>query len=151
VRFVKIGLLPRAAKLHEEVLARFRKVIHATPAKLPDREYGPELVCEKCNGNGFYLTEKKQIKKLCTACDKTGKILEPKLGFPCSTCRFKKHCWPGAKLQIEGRKPVWVVPREVAELTPVIHLHEHLNGNDIGTSSPRSLPGNDQPDDVELV
>jgi hypothetical protein len=38
----------------------------------------------------------------------------------------------------------------VAELTPVIHLHEHSNGNDVGNSSSRSLPGNDQPDDVEL-
>ena len=92
---------PFDPKLHEEVVARFRKVIHATPAKLPDREYGPKLVCEKCDGNGFYLTEKKQIKKPCTACEETGKILEPKLGFPCSTCRFKKHCSPEAKLQIE--------------------------------------------------
>ncbi len=128
---------PFDPKLHEEVVARFQKVIHATPTNLPDREYGPKLVCEKCDGNGFYLTEKKQIKKPCTACEETGKILEPKLGFPCSTCRFKKHCWPEAKLQIEGRKPVWVVPREVAEVTPVIHLHEHSNGNDVGNSSPR--------------
>jgi hypothetical protein len=136
--------------LHEEVVARFRKVIHATPTNLPDREYGPNLVCEKCNGNGFYLTEKKQIKRPCTACEETGKILEPKLAFPCSTCRFKKHCWPGATLQIEGKKPVWVVPREVAEMTPVCHLHEHLNGNNAGDSSAKSLPGNDQLDDVEL-
>lgn len=141
---------PFDAKLHEEVVARFRKVIHATPTNLPDREYGPKLVCDKCDGNGFYLTEKKQIKKPCTACAETGKILEPKLAFPCSTCRFKKHCWPGATLQIEGRKPVWVVPREVAEVTPVFHLHEHLNGSNAGNSSLKSLPGNDQLDDVEL-
>jgi hypothetical protein len=71
---------PFDPKLHEEVLRRFRKVIHATPTNLPDREYGNKLVCEKCDGNGFYLTEKRQIKKACTACNETGKVLEPRLG-----------------------------------------------------------------------
>ena len=142
---------PFDPKLHEQVVERFRKVIHATPKNLPDREYGPKLICEKCDGNGFYLTEKRQIKKPCTACNETGKILEPRLGFPCTTCRFKKHCWPKAKLQFDGRKPVWVVPREVAEETPVIHPHEHTNGQGIAASTQSDpLPINEQPDDVEL-
>jgi len=142
---------PFDPKLHEQVVARFRKVIHATPKSLPDREYGPKLICEKCDGNGFYLTEKRQIKKPCTACSETGKILEPRLGFPCTTCRFKKHCWPQAKLQFDGRKPVWVVPRGVAEETPVIPPPEPTNGQEIGVSiQSNPVPINEQPDDVEL-
>jgi hypothetical protein len=142
---------PFDPKLHEQVVERFRKVIHATPKNLPDREYGPKLICEKCDGNGFYLTEKRQIKKPCTACSETGKILEPRLGFPCTTCRFKKHCWPQAKLQFDGRKPVWVVPREVAEEIPVIHPHENSNGQEFrGSPQSSPVPINDQRDDVEL-
>jgi hypothetical protein len=141
---------PFDPELHAEVVARFQKVIHATPAKLPDREYGPKLICETCDGSGFYLTEKKQIKKPCTACEATGKILEPKLGFPCSTCRFKKYCWPEAKLRIESRKPVWVVPRDMAETTPVLHIHENSNEQGRTLSSPIPLASNSQPDDVEL-
>jgi hypothetical protein len=142
---------PFDPKLHEEVLARFRKVIHATPANLPDREYGPKLICEKCDGNSFYLTEKRQIKKACTACNETGKILEPRLGFPCTTCRFKPHCWPKAKLQFDGRKPIWVVPREIAADTPVIHPHENTNGNGFaGSTRSDPVPVAEQPDDVEL-
>ena len=137
----------REPKLHirstqnsmKHVVERFRKVIHATPKNLPDREYGPKLICEKCDGNGFYLTEKRQIKKPCTTCSETGKILEPRLGFPCTTCRFKKHCWPQAKLQFDGRKPVWVVSREVAEETLVIHPDQNTNRLELGLSLPKCV------------
>jgi hypothetical protein len=97
------------------------------------------------------LTEKRQIKKACTACNQTGKILEPRLGFPCTTCRFKPHCWPKAKLQFDGRKPIWVVPREIAADTPVIHPHENTNGNGFaGSTRSDPVPVAEQPDDVEL-
>jgi hypothetical protein len=118
---------PFDPQLHLEVLERFRQVIHARPSNLPDREYGPKLICGKCEGKGFYLTEKRQEKKACTACNESGKIQEPRLEFPCSFCRFKAHCWPRAQLKYEGGKPVWVLPREVVEDTPVTHISQKLS------------------------
>lgn len=117
---------PFDPNLHQEVVERFRQIIHSTPTELPEREYGPKLICDKCEGKGFYLTEKRQEKKACAACNETGKTLEPKLEFPCTTCRFKQHCWGKLSLKYEGRKPIWNVPREAVEGTPVIHIHDQL-------------------------
>jgi hypothetical protein len=96
---------------------------------LPQRtsRSGRKLVCEKCEGKGFYLTEKRQIKKACTACNETGKVPQPRLEFPCTHCRFKQYCWPQAKLKYEGKKPLWIVPQEVVADTPIVHIHEKLN------------------------
>ena len=129
---------PFDPKLHQEVIERFHQVIRSTPKKLPEREYGPKLICQKCEGKSFYLTEKRQTKKACTACNETGKVPEPRLEFPCTYCRFKQYCWPQAKLRYEGKKPVWVVPKEIVENTPIIHIHEKLNPQ--GPQSPINNP-----------
>jgi hypothetical protein len=86
-----------------------------------------------------------------TNCNETGKILEPRLGFSCTSCRFRPHCWPKAKLQFDGRKPIWVVPRQIAADTPLIHSHEIKDGDEFGVSTQSCpVPVNEQPDDVEL-
>jgi hypothetical protein len=116
--------------IHQEVMERFHQVIQATPTTLPEREYGPRLVCPKCNGEGFYLTEKLQTKKECTACKGTGKVLEPKLDYPCTYCRFKHYCWPRLfeevreivrHLHNQGRCPTVV---QVTALLPPTTLRE---------------------------
>ncbi len=139
---------PFDPNLHQEVIERFHQVIRSTPTKLPEREYGPRLVCEKCEGKGFYLTEKRQIKKACTACNETGKVLEPSLGFPCSHCRFKRYCWPQAKLKYEGKKPLWIVPREAVEDVAITHIHEKLNPQE--PQGPIKNPGSETSNEAEV-
>jgi hypothetical protein len=64
---------------------------------------------------------------------------------------IQKALLAASKLQFDGRKPVWIVPREVAEVTPVIHPSEHTNGQEISASTQSNpVPINEQPDDVEL-
>lgn len=145
---------PFDPNLHLEVLERFRQIIRSTPTQLPEREYGPKLTCEDCQGKGFYLIEKRQIKKPCTACNETGKILEPKLEFPCTTCRFKAHCWSKLSLKYNGKKPVWNVPRELVEDTPVVHIHDKLNPQGVQSriinAEPERPPASPHEEEVEL-
>lgn len=141
---------PFDPNLHQEVIERFHQVIRSIPKKLPEREYGPKLTCEKCAGRGFYLTEKRQTKKACTACNETGKVPEPRLEFPCTYCRFKQYCWPQAKLKFEGKKPVWIVPREVAEDVLVAHIHDTLNRETPQEAIEPKISGTSNEAEVEL-
>lgn len=45
----------------------------------------------------------------------TGRSVVP---LPCSYCDFKaKHCWQSAVLEVEGTKPIWVVPAHTTTVT----------------------------------
>jgi hypothetical protein len=103
--------LPFSGELRDEIIDNFRTVIYS---KSPDDierpfEYDQEdFRCRKCDGEGFYLTEKRKTRKPCSYCEGTGMLGSRELRFPCSYCRFVRHCYPGVDLRLD-RKPHWVI------------------------------------------
>lgn len=107
--------------LYSEIVARWRRVIHARPDSLPEREHQAEPETEwvrglkgykvgttDCNaitkdGDGKVVTEVKSNGYH----RQTGRSVLP---WQCSYCPFKKPCWgESLTMEIDGDSPVWLV------------------------------------------
>lgn len=44
----------------------------------------------------------------------TGRQVVPSL--PCGYCDFLPSCWPGASLELDGTRPVWIMPAKISSL-----------------------------------
>lgn len=131
---------PWGDDLLEQIRARIKRVVLFNPSTDPDptqwhREYGPNFLCEKCQGSGqiqcAYCAgtgaslRSKPAGKPCGGCAATGvKVcpdcegqpmkMEAKLPqFPCGYCAVVKHCYGsiGGRLEISD-KPTWLIGRE---------------------------------------
>jgi hypothetical protein len=93
--------------LWEEIESRFAGVIHSTADALPAREYEPEAETEWVKGKSGLGGERLKVVdiKKNGYWRETGRKI---LGYPCSYCPFKEPCF-GAKMEMDGNAPVWVM------------------------------------------
>jgi hypothetical protein len=121
---------PFEPHLLEDARARVRRILLASPANLPGREYGPDFTCRKCRGDGARpcarckRTGRTKTNKPCgpckgvgrapcAPCKGTGKLEETELPFQCSYCPFTWHCWRDAGVRLElDERPHYRIRRE---------------------------------------
>jgi hypothetical protein len=68
--------------------------------------------CSRCEGKGYYETEKLKKVKTCPVCNGTGQLEVKELKFPCSYCSFVKYCY---KNLMKEKNKLYIIKNKTRE------------------------------------